>query len=79
MAKTIVLGGDKGGSGKTTSSHAIAHGLAMYGIKAFHISTDPRREILPLRQGAMPPSMVVTLGPWGLFSTGWQRSKEQLH
>ena len=47
MAKTIVLGGDKGGSGKTTSSHAIAHGLAMYGIKAFHISTDPRREILP--------------------------------
>lgn len=47
MAKTIVLAGDKGGSGKTTSSHAIAHGLAMFGIKAFHISTDPRREILP--------------------------------
>ena len=47
MAKTIVLAGDKGGSGKTTSSHAIAHGLAMYGIRAFHISTDPRREILP--------------------------------
>ena len=47
MAKTIVLAGDKGGSGKTTSSHAIAHGLAMYGIHAFHISTDPRREILP--------------------------------
>ena len=46
MAKTIVLAGDKGGSGKTTSSHAIAHGLAMYGIRAFHISTDPRREIL---------------------------------
>ena len=47
MAKTIVLAGDKGGSGKTTSSHAIAHGLAMHGIRAFHISTDPRREILP--------------------------------
>ena len=47
MAKVIVLAGDKGGSGKTTSSHAIAHGLAMYGIHAFHISTDPRREILP--------------------------------
>ena len=47
MGKTIVLAGDKGGSGKTTSSHAIAHGLAMYGIRAFHISTDPRREILP--------------------------------
>jgi hypothetical protein len=46
MAKVIVLAGDKGGSGKTTSSHAIAHGLAMYGIRAFHISTDPRREIL---------------------------------
>ena len=47
MAKIIVLAGDKGGSGKTTSSHAIAHGLAMHGIRAFHISTDPRREILP--------------------------------
>jgi chromosome partitioning protein len=47
MAKVIVLAGDKGGSGKTTSSHAIAHGLAMHGIRAFHISTDPRREILP--------------------------------
>ncbi len=47
MATVIVLAGDKGGSGKTTSSHAIAHGLAMYGVPAFHISTDPRREILP--------------------------------
>lgn len=47
MAKVIVLAGDKGGSGKTTSSHAVAHGLAMHGIRAFHISTDPRREILP--------------------------------
>lgn len=47
MTKTIVLAGDKGGSGKTTSSHAIAHGLAMFGIRAFHISTDARREILP--------------------------------
>lgn len=46
MAKTIVLAGDKGGSGKTTSSHAIAHGLAMYGIRAFHVSTDPRRDVL---------------------------------
>lgn len=47
MAKTIVIAGDKGGSGKTTTSHAIAHGMAMHGIHAFHISTDPRREILP--------------------------------
>lgn len=47
MAKTIVIAGDKGGSGKTTTSHAIAHGLAMHGVHAFHISTDPRREILP--------------------------------
>lgn len=47
MAKVIVLAGDKGGSGKTTSSHAIAHGLALYGIHAFHISTDPRRPVLP--------------------------------
>ena len=47
MAKVNVLAGDKGGSGKTTNSHAIAHGLAMHGVRAFHISTDPRREILP--------------------------------
>ena len=47
VATVIVLAGDKGGSGKTTSSHAIAHGLALQGIHAFHISTDPRRPILP--------------------------------
>lgn len=47
MASVIVIGGDKGGCGKTTTSHAICHGLALYGIAAYHISTDPRREILP--------------------------------
>jgi chromosome partitioning protein len=47
MASIIVIGGDKGGCGKTTTSHAICHGLALYGIPAFQISTDPRREILP--------------------------------
>jgi chromosome partitioning protein len=47
MASIIVIAGDKGGGGKTTTSHAICHGLAFYGIHAFHISTDPRRDILP--------------------------------
>lgn len=47
MSSIIVIAGDKGGCGKTTTSHAICHGLALYGIHAFHISTDPRREILP--------------------------------
>jgi chromosome partitioning protein len=47
MASIIVIAGDKGGCGKTTTSHAICHGLAMYGIHAYHISTDPRRDILP--------------------------------
>src|SRR5690349_16188125 len=47
MASVIVIAGDKGGCGKTTTSHAICHGLAMHGIHAYHISTDPRREILP--------------------------------
>jgi len=68
MAKVIVLAGDKGGSGKTTSSHAIAHGLAMYGIHAFHISTDPRREILPPKarryatlDGRDPPTLGALL------------------
>jgi chromosome partitioning protein len=47
MSSTIVVAGDKGGCGKTTTSHAICHGLALYGIHTFHISTDPRRDILP--------------------------------
>jgi chromosome partitioning protein len=47
MASVIFIAGDKGGCGKTTTSHAICHGLALHGIHAFHISTDPRREILP--------------------------------
>ena len=47
MSTTIVIAGDKGGCGKTTTSHAVAHGLALYGIPAFHISTDARREIMP--------------------------------
>jgi chromosome partitioning protein len=47
MASIIVIAGDKGGCGKTTTSHAICHGLAMYGIHAYHIPTDRRREIRP--------------------------------
>jgi chromosome partitioning protein len=47
MASIIVIAGDKGGCGKTTTSHAICHGFALYGIPSFQISTDPRREILP--------------------------------
>ena len=77
MAKTIVIAGDKGGSGKTTTSHAIAHGLAMHGIHAFHISTDPRREILPAEarryatlDGRNPKTLGVILDRLGEMGQG---------
>ncbi|QCO07571.1 ATP-binding protein [Azospirillum argentinense] len=47
MTHTVVWAGDKGGSGKTTGSHAICHGLGMHGIRAIHVTTDPRRLVLP--------------------------------
>lgn len=47
MAKIIVGAGDKGGSGKTTTTHAVCHGLGMHGVRSIHVTTDPRRVVLP--------------------------------
>lgn len=47
MSHTVVFAGDKGGSGKTTTSHALCHGLGMHGVRAIHVTTDPRRLVLP--------------------------------
>jgi len=50
MSHVVVWAGDKGGSGKTTGSHAMSHGLALYGVRAVHVTTDPRRLVLPADQ-----------------------------
>ena len=48
MTGAVILfaAGNKGGSGKTSTAHAIAHGLALHGIRAFLITTD-ERDLLP--------------------------------
>lgn len=43
--KIVSFLGRKGGVGKTTNSHATAHGLSMVGIPAAYIMTD-NRELL---------------------------------
>lgn len=49
MAKIIALLGSKGGTGKTTLSHLIAHGLGLLGRHAVAALTDRDRE--PLAKG----------------------------
>ena len=46
MSHTVVFAGDKGGSGKTTTSHALCHGLGLHGVRAIHVTTDPGRMVL---------------------------------
>jgi chromosome partitioning protein len=46
--KIVSFLGEKGGVGKTTNSHATAHGLSMLGIPAAYILTDKRRDEEPL-------------------------------
>jgi chromosome partitioning protein len=41
--KIISFAGRKGGTGKTTNSHAAAHGLVMLGIPAAYVLTDRRQ------------------------------------
>jgi hypothetical protein len=41
--KVITFSGRKGGTGKTTNSHAAAHGLAMLGIPSAYVLTDDRQ------------------------------------
>lgn len=41
--KIITFAGRKGGTGKTTNSHAAAHGLAMLGVSAAYVLTDKRQ------------------------------------
>ncbi|MBS4096004.1 MAG: hypothetical protein KGZ83_04090 [Sulfuricella sp.] len=49
MGKVIAVIGNKGGTGKTTISHLLAHGLGLYGKSAISVLTDETREPL-LRQ-----------------------------
>jgi len=46
MAKIVALLGTKGGTGKTTLSHLIAHGLGLLGRRAVAALTDRDREPL---------------------------------
>ena len=41
--KIIAFAGRKGGTGKTTNSHAAAHGLSMVGMPAAYVLTDKRQ------------------------------------
>lgn len=41
--KIVSFAGRKGGTGKTTNSHAAAHGLAMLGIPSAYVLTDKRQ------------------------------------
>src|SRR3954449_1147219 len=41
--KVVCFTGRKGGVGKTTNSHAAAHGLAMLGIPSAYVLTDRRQ------------------------------------
>jgi chromosome partitioning protein len=47
MAEIICVIGNKGGTGKTTLSHMLCHGLALLGRRAACVMTDEMRE--PLR------------------------------
>lgn len=46
MAETICIIGNKGGTGKTTLSHMLAHGLGLLGLRVVAVLTDTTREPL---------------------------------
>jgi len=46
MGKIICVIGNKGGTGKTTISHMLAHGLGLFGMRAVAVLTDELRDKL---------------------------------
>jgi ABC-type glutathione transport system ATPase component len=46
MAQIICIIGNKGGTGKTTVSHMLGHGLSLLGKRAVVVLTDPSRQPL---------------------------------
>ncbi|MBL8383118.1 MAG: hypothetical protein JNM90_08600 [Burkholderiales bacterium] len=46
MGKIVCIIGNKGGTGKTTLSHLIAHGLGAFGLRAVAMLTDQLRDKL---------------------------------
>ena len=46
MGKIICVIGNKGGTGKTTLSHMLAHGLGLFGMRAVAVLTDELRDKL---------------------------------
>jgi hypothetical protein len=55
MAHIISIIGNKGGTGKTTLSHMLAHGLGLFGLQAVAMLTDADRDKLSKRnRGYLP-------------------------
>jgi hypothetical protein len=46
MGKIVCIIGNKGGTGKTTLSHMLSHGLGLFGMRAVAVLTDALREKL---------------------------------
>ena len=46
MGKIICVIGNKGGTGKTTVSHMLSHGLGLFGMRAVAVLTDELRDNL---------------------------------
>ena len=93
MAQIVCILGNKGGTGKTTLSHMIAHGLALLGKHVVCVLTDLERErlskegrrYLPFdaREGAELRKVVATLNnvdDWfGVIDGGGNRSDTDSH
>jgi hypothetical protein len=55
MGQIISIIGNKGGTGKTTLSHMLAHGLGLFGCHAVSVLTDTYRDKLSkLHRGYLP-------------------------
>ena len=46
MKRLICIIGNKGGTGKTTMTHMLCHGLGLLGKRSLAVMTDPQRESL---------------------------------
>lgn len=71
--KIISFVGQKGGSGKTTASHLLAHGCGLNGIKSANVITDVKR--IPLKQEGRKYAIIDCRDPDSLFKVVTEAKK----
>ena len=71
MNRLICIIGNKGGTGKTSITHMLCHGLGLLGMRSIAVLTDTYANPCPAKIGATRRLTVARRKSWKKSSPSW--------